>query len=219
MHRLHAFIVTFLVIAAMTGAIAILATTGSPLSVKAQEPSDTEHAAESGERRWRPPTGSVRIATPFNPPSRPWLPGHRGIDLAAAPGSDVTAAGSGTVVFAAELAGRGVVSIEHSGGVRTTYEPVEPAVSPGDRVSVGQVIGELAPGHASCPSAACLHFGVKLGDRYLDPRLLWGYGLVRLLPLSGPADSLTRRGFRPSLCRRCRERSRSYSRRGLPRVR
>jgi hypothetical protein len=67
----------------------------------------------------------------FDPPPRPWLPGHRGVDLAADPGAPVYAAGPGVVRFAGEVAGRGVVSVDHAGGLRTTYEPVTPAVTEG----------------------------------------------------------------------------------------
>src|SRR5688500_11978557 len=70
------------------------------------------------------PVDGARVVRRFDPPPRPWLPGHRGTDLAAAPGSVVRAAGAGTIVFAGQVAGRGVVSVAHSGGLRTTYEPV-----------------------------------------------------------------------------------------------
>ena len=41
----------------------------------------------------------------FSPPPHPWLPGHRGVDLAGRPGAVVRAAGAGTVVFAGTVAG------------------------------------------------------------------------------------------------------------------
>lgn len=172
MRRLHMAIVTMLITGSLlaAAAVALPAFTGAAAGPPA-------HGAG-----WEPPVGPVDPATRFDPPPLPWLAGHRGIDLSAAPGREVVAAGGGTVVFAGELAGRGVVSIDHPGGLRTTYEPVAPAVSPGASVSAGQVIGRLEPGHASCPAAACLHLGLKRGPAYLDPMLLFGSGLVRLLP-------------------------------------
>ncbi|GAB3222716.1 hypothetical protein GCM10027447_09750 [Glycomyces halotolerans] len=131
---------------------------------------------------WLPPVGHIDPATRFDPPPVPWLPGHRGVDFAAGSDGEVLAAGTGTVVFADRLAGRGVVSIDHAGGLRTTYEPLEPLVGPGDEVAAGQVIGHLTPGHATCPATACLHLGLKRGPFYLDPLLLFGSGQVRLLP-------------------------------------
>ncbi|MFB9660588.1 M23 family metallopeptidase [Glycomyces mayteni] len=142
-------------------------------------------AADRPSASWVPPTGTLDLRTGFDPPPLPWLPGHRGVDLAAADDRTVLAAGPGHVVYAGDLAGRGVVSIAHANGLRTTYEPVEPAVAAGETVTAGQPIGALQPGHASCGAAACLHLGLKRGLRYLDPMLLFGNGKVRLLPRPG----------------------------------
>jgi murein DD-endopeptidase MepM/ murein hydrolase activator NlpD len=137
--------------------------------------------SEAGRFGW--PVEAPRVVRRFDPPPRPWLAGHRGVDLAAAPGAVVRAAGAGTVVFAGALAGRGVVSVAHPGGLRTTYEPVGSDLHAGDPVLAGQPIGTLTAGHPGCPSAACLHWGLRRGDQYLDPLALLGLGQVRLLPL------------------------------------
>jgi murein DD-endopeptidase MepM/ murein hydrolase activator NlpD len=121
----------------------------------------------------------------FDPPPQPWLAGHRGVDLAAPVASTVHAAGAGTVVYAGRLAGRGVVSVAHPGGLRTTYEPVTTALRIGDPVAAGQLIGALEAGHPGCPAPACLHWGLRRGEGYLDPLALLGLGRVRLLPLRG----------------------------------
>jgi murein DD-endopeptidase MepM/ murein hydrolase activator NlpD len=83
------------------------------------------------------------------------------------------------------VAGRGVVSIVHPGGLRTTYEPVTASVGVGDQVARGDPIGMLVVGHPGCPAAACLHWGLRRGTVYLDPLALLGLGRVRLLPLDG----------------------------------
>jgi murein DD-endopeptidase MepM/ murein hydrolase activator NlpD len=119
----------------------------------------------------------------FDPPPEPWLAGHRGVDLAGSPGAAVLAAGAGTVAFAGTVAGRGVVSVDHPNGLRTTYEPVDATVRVGEPVGHGARLGALAAGHAGCPVAACLHWGLRRGDTYLDPLLLLGFGRVRLLPV------------------------------------
>jgi murein DD-endopeptidase MepM/ murein hydrolase activator NlpD len=134
------------------------------------------------------PVDAPHVVRSFDPPAQPWLAGHRGVDLAAPPLSVVHAAGAGTVVYAGRLADRGVVSVAHSGGVRTTYEPVTSALHVGDLVSGGQLIGTLEAGHPGCPAVACLHWGLRRGEQYLDPLALLGLGRVRLLPLSGGAD-------------------------------
>jgi murein DD-endopeptidase MepM/ murein hydrolase activator NlpD len=130
------------------------------------------------------PVTPPHVVRRFDPPPRPWLAGHRGVDLSAMPAAVVRAAGAGTVVFAGMLAGRGVVSVAHPGGLRTTYEPVASALRAGDTVVAGAPLGRLDPGHPGCLAAACLHWGLRQGDRYLDPLALLGLGRVRLLPMA-----------------------------------
>ena len=130
----------------------------------------------------RPLAGSPPVTRPFAPPPSPYAAGHRGVDLAAVPGQPVVAAGAGVVVFAGMVAGRPVVSVDHPGGLRTTYEPVTPAVAAGQAVALGTTLGELAAGHAGCPAEACLHWGLRRGDTYLDPLALLRPPRVRLLP-------------------------------------
>ncbi|GAA1377817.1 murein hydrolase activator EnvC family protein [Catellatospora chokoriensis] len=138
-----------------------------------------------GAWRW-PLAGSPHLVRRFDPPPQPWLPGHRGVDLAAAPESPVLAAGGGTVVYAGVLAGRGVVSVDHPSGLRTTYEPVTPLVKAGDTVTAGTPLGILAAGHPGCSATACLHWGLRRGTVYLDPLAVLGLGRVRLLPGGRP---------------------------------
>jgi murein DD-endopeptidase MepM/ murein hydrolase activator NlpD len=127
------------------------------------------------------------VTRAFEAPADTYGPGHRGVDLVAAPGQQVLAAGPGVVVFAGEVAGAGVVSIDHDGALRTTYEPITPAVATGTQVYRGQVIGTVAAGHAGCPAAACLHWGVRRGEEYLDPvGLIEVHIMIGLKPWEGP---------------------------------
>lgn len=136
-----------------------------------------------------PSGGEVPVLREFDPPEQAWLTGHRGVDLVMTEGADVLAAGAGRVVYAGKLNDRNLVSIEHDDGLRTTYEPVSPAVSKGDVVMKGQVIGVLEAGHASGSvsgagaeeSGAVLHWGAKYsGDRYIDPLSLLTLAPIRL---------------------------------------
>ncbi|MCG5452612.1 M23 family metallopeptidase [Micromonospora sp. NIE111] len=138
----------------------------------------------AGRFRW-PVDGPPRPVRRFDRPPRPWLPGHRGVDLAAPAGAVVRSAGPGTVLFAGLVAGRPVVTVGHADGLRTTHEPVQPAVRPGQPVTAGAPLGELLRGHPGCPAEACLHWGLRRGEEYLDPLALLGLGPVRLLP-AGP---------------------------------
>ena len=131
-----------------------------------------------------PPVPAVE--RPFAAPAHPYGPGHRGVDLAGAPGAPVLATAAGVVVFAGLLAGRGVVSVQHPDGLRTTYEPVAATVRAGATVARGDALGVLRPGHTGC-AATCLHWGVRR-DRttYVDPLRLLAPPHVRLLPAPDP---------------------------------
>ena len=107
------------------------------------------------------------VVRPFDPPALRWLAGHRGVDLAGRLDQPVRSAAAGVITFAGELAGREVVVVSH-GALRTTYEPVHPAVGVGAEVRAGDVIGQLRDGHR-CPAPVCLHWGLKRGERYLNP--------------------------------------------------
>jgi murein DD-endopeptidase MepM/ murein hydrolase activator NlpD len=143
-------------------------------------------SADDGRLDWplRPRPAVLRI---FDAPSPNWHRGHRGVDLAGESGQPVYAAAAGTVVYAGELAGRTLVSIAHPGGLRTSYEPVQPSVRVGQRVETGTVIGELLAGHDGCAAAACLHWGAMWGAAsradYVDPLGLLASTPIRLKPL------------------------------------
>ncbi|MEV5408441.1 M23 family metallopeptidase [Thermopolyspora sp. NPDC052614] len=144
-------------------------------------------AAASGftsapEPRRRPPLdGPIHVLRHFAPPAFPWLAGHRGVDLAAEPGAQVKAPAMGRIGYTGRVAGRGVVTILHEHGLRTTYLPVRPLVERGAPVRPGDVIGLLEPLPGHCP-VSCLHWGLLRDRHYLDPLLLLGRPRVRLLP-------------------------------------
>ncbi|UJW35988.1 M23 family metallopeptidase [Saccharothrix sp. AJ9571] len=125
-------------------------------------------AAEEPRFTW-PLHPRPQVIRGFDAPETDFGPGHRGVDLAAAADQQVFAAGTGYVVFAGTIAGRGVVSVDHDGDLRTTYEPLVPQVAAGDQVYSGQVIGTVVAGHPECTVAVCLHWGVRRGLEYLDP--------------------------------------------------
>ncbi|MFE5030576.1 murein hydrolase activator EnvC family protein [Streptomyces sp. NPDC056683] len=126
----------------------------------------------------------------WEPPATVYGPGHRGVDLGAAPGAPVRAVAAGRVSYAGPVAGRGVVSVALTGtDLRTTYEPVTPTVEKGQVVAAGEVVGTVPAVGAHCPTV-CVHWGLLRGDVYLDPLLLlppWllNAGPSRLLPVLG----------------------------------
>ncbi|MFA7512971.1 MULTISPECIES: M23 family metallopeptidase [Mycolicibacterium] len=143
-------------------------------------------AADDVRLGW-PLQPSPAVVRQFDAPAPNWQRGHRGVDLAGTDGQPVYAAAAGTVVFAGDLAGRPLVSIAHPGGLRTTYEPVRPAVRRGQQVTAGSALGELAAGHPNCAAPACLHWGAMWGPAsradYVDPVGLLGTTAIRLKPL------------------------------------
>jgi murein DD-endopeptidase MepM/ murein hydrolase activator NlpD len=157
---------------------------GSAAAPAAAAPAPGAAVRASPTWSW-PLPGTPQVTRPFQPPPSPYGAGHRGVDLAGAPGSPVLAAGAGVVAFAGMVAGRPVVSIDSPGGLRTTYEPVDPSMAAGQAVARGSPIGTLRPGHAGCPAAACLHWGLRRGGTYLDPLVLLRPPQVRLLPWIG----------------------------------
>ncbi|MFB9512186.1 murein hydrolase activator EnvC family protein [Streptomyces purpureus] len=149
------------------------------------------------------PTGPVGRAWPlgppgptivrgWQPPATPYGPGHRGIDLAAPPGTPVHAAAPGHISYAGPVAGRGVLTITLTGTgeppLRTSYEPVTPLVTQGDTVTAGQIIATTTTS-PHCPDS-CLHWGLRRADTYLNPLTLLPPHLLRrppsrLLPVTG----------------------------------
>lgn len=119
----------------------------------------------------------------FEQPRSQWSPGHRGVDLLATVGQPVLSAGDGVVAFSGVIAGRGVVSIRHSGGLRTSYEPVDGRVPSGALVHRGTPIGVVSPAPGHCVPLTCLHWGAISGRTYRDPLSLLGFGRPILLPL------------------------------------
>jgi murein DD-endopeptidase MepM/ murein hydrolase activator NlpD len=142
-------------------------------------------AVPAPDGRLDPPLQPPTVLVTFTAPPDRYGAGHRGVDLAAAPGDPVRAPAAGVVVFAGRLVDRGVLSIDHGGGLRTSLEPVSASVVAGARVTVGQVIATVQAGHPRCVPAVCLHWGVRLDAEYLDPMTLLAPVRVRLLPWDG----------------------------------
>ena len=133
----------------------------------------------------RPP-----VLRTWEPPPTAYARGHRGVDLAAPPGTPVRAVAAGRVSFAGRVAGKGVLSIALTGtDLRTTYEPVRATVKKGEEVTPGEVVATVEPTGSHC-TTTCVHWGLRRGDTYLDPLSLlppWllRRGPSRLLPVLG----------------------------------
>jgi murein DD-endopeptidase MepM/ murein hydrolase activator NlpD len=97
---------------------------------------------------------------------------HRGVDLRAAYGQDVHAAGDGRVVFSGNQGGYGTtVLIEHADGTRTRYAHLSVAlVASGEAVAGGQSVGQA--GRSGRATGTHLHFEViGVDGRPVNPRM------------------------------------------------
>ncbi|MFF5286337.1 M23 family metallopeptidase [Streptomyces sp. NPDC013171] len=134
---------------------------------------------------WPVSPSPPEILRGWQPPPGPYAAGHRGVDLAAPPGTPVLAPAAGTVTFAGPVGGRGAVTLTlpdtGTPPLRTTFTPVTPLVPPGTVVTPGTPIAEVTAG-THCPRS-CLHWGLLRGEEYLNPLLLTRRAPSRLLPL------------------------------------
>jgi murein DD-endopeptidase MepM/ murein hydrolase activator NlpD len=132
-----------------------------------------------------PLDGVADVVRAFEPPPVRWAAGHRGVDLRTTVGADVVSPAAGEVTFAGVVGGRPVVTVTDRDGRRSSVEPVAPAVTVGDSVPAGAHLGTVGVEGSHCAPSACLHWGVRVGDDYVDPLgLLPGAGPAVLLPLT-----------------------------------
>lgn len=94
---------------------------------------------------------------------------HEGIDLAAPTGTPVKAAAAGTVIFAGEQEGYGLIAIvQHADGLITLYaHNRDLRVKNGQSVREGQVLATV--GESGRTSGPHLHFEVRKGGKPVDP--------------------------------------------------
>ena len=121
----------------------------------------------------------------FEQPATPYSTGHRGIDIAAPFGTPIRAPADGTITFAGWVAGSMFMTIDHGGGIKTTYSWLSGfAVSKGAAVHRDEVVAYTGHGHPEVPTPH-LHFGVRANGVYVDPLLyLEGLDLVSLIRLA-----------------------------------
>ena len=119
-----------------------------------------------------PLDATPEVVAPFRAPAHAFGAGHRGVDIAAQPGQRVRAPASGVVAFRGTVVDRPLLTVDHGDGHVSTYEPVSSTLNAGDRVAVGDALGEVAAGGHS--ASGTMHLGVRLDGMYIDPMLLFG---------------------------------------------
>lgn len=125
--------------------------------------------------RWEwPLSPRPAVVGAYRPPAQRWLSGHRGVDLAAAPGQEVRSPAAGTVSFSGTVVDRGVITVTTADGRRISMEPVAQQLPRGTRVSAGQRIALRDEQAVHEPCGTCLHWGVREGEEYVNPLLFVG---------------------------------------------
>ena len=115
---------------------------------------------------------SGTVTSPFGYRTHPILGTtrlHAGIDIGAASGSPISAAGSGRVILASAYGGYGnAVVLDHGGGLSTLYAHQSSiAVSAGQQVDRGDLIGYV--GCTGLCTGAHLHFETRENAVPVDP--------------------------------------------------
>lgn len=94
---------------------------------------------------------------------------HNGLDIAAAEGTPVKAAASGTVIDAGDFFFSGnMIYLDHGQGIISLYAHLnEISVKPGDVIKQGEIIGKVGQtGRATGPH---LHFAIITNQTLIDP--------------------------------------------------
>lgn len=120
------------------------------------------------------PVATGRLSSPYGKREHPVLGYtrmHKGLDFAAVRGTQVLAAGDGTVVQRRRNGSFGnYIRIRHSGELSTVYAHLDrykDTLVSGDRVRRGEVIGYV--GETGLTTGPNLHFEVLKGERQVNP--------------------------------------------------
>ena len=140
--------------------------------------------------------------------------GHWGIDIATPLGTAVAAVDGGIVSFAGVVVSNRTVTVDHGGGLKSSYSFVESlAVGEGDWIRKGDVLARSGVAHGS----ADVHFTIRIDGTYVDPqrlascRLLDPGSALRVVPTSRGRRSRAYPGGREKGHSRRNFRSATYS--------
>jgi murein DD-endopeptidase MepM/ murein hydrolase activator NlpD len=133
---------------------------------------------------YQPPV-NASVVDPFRAPACSFCPGNRGLEYEPPVGSRVVAAAPGVVRFSGLVAGVRYVVIEQADGRTATYGRLASA-----RVVLG---GSVAAGDPVGTTTGRFFFGLRQGDRYIDPAPFLGVLTYRprLVPVDGSAPRPT----------------------------
>ena len=176
-----------LLLAAIIAAALVLTTTPPEASAATGSTATTAQSGPrtSGPTSWVTPVPAMEIIEAFDPPDKPWLKGHRGIDVLALEGEPLRAPTGGTIRFAGTVAGMATISILTESDHVFTFQPAATLLKKGESFAAGEQIGTVGSG-GHC-QRSCLHIGAwpaASDRRYVDPGKFFGQEQSALLPLS-----------------------------------
>lgn len=101
----------------------------------------------------------------------PGYSGHWGVDYLVGSDGSVKAAAGGRVTFSGRVVGNLVVTVDHGGGLKTSYSYLDRSlVARGQLVKRGMVVGRASDDSLH----GGLHFSVRIGGTYIDPETVVG---------------------------------------------
>lgn len=134
-------------------------------------PAGVARSASSGGRSCvglSPPVDGL-VTAPFDP--GPGYEGHWGIDYQGDNDGLVEAAAGGTVIFSGRVVDNLAVTIDHGGGLWTSYSYLgHVTVLRGDEVGRGTVVGTVG----GDPGQGDVHLSVRIDGDYIDPLRVLG---------------------------------------------
>ena len=135
---------------------------------------------------YQPPVVSP-IVDPFRAPACTYCSGNRGLEYRPTHGSRVVAAAPGVVRFSGVVAGVRYVVIDQTDGRSATYGRLaSSSVAVATQVGRGDTVGTTTDR---------FYFGLRIGDRYIDPAPF--LGVLRYRPRLVPFDGSPRRRAPP----------------------
>lgn len=98
-----------------------------------------------------------------------WNSGHRGIDIAITGSDLVHSPTDAEIVWVGTIADESGISLLDNFGYRHTLMHLKSELEVGGTVVAGDVIG-VAQISGHCGFEICIHWSVRQGEKYLDPR-------------------------------------------------
>jgi len=135
-----------------------------------------QHPVQAFADGWiLPVSPPAKLVGVYRAPATEYAAGHRGIDYKVKDGQQLRAPFTGEVRFLGKVAKKPVITLIHSGGYVTSYEPACSTLKVGDQVRQGEAFAKVcAAGYRSHCKSLCLHYGLRIGREYLSPLALSG---------------------------------------------